>query len=594
MRKSFQLILLILVLLADDNYSFAAHGLSLDGKLKYQEGFDHFDWVSPEAVKGGELIVHATGTFDKLNPFTLKGVAPEWLEYLVFEQLTVSSLDEPIAQYGLVAKDIQVAEDRLSVLFTIDENAKFSDGSQVTAEDVHYTIEMLKSDKVHPFYPYYYADIDEAEIIDKFRVKIIFKQKNRELPLITGQISVMSKKFYEKNGFLKSELVIPVGSGPYMVDSFSQGKYITFRRNPHYWAIRHPARVGMYNFDKITVKYYKDPVVSLEAFKAGEFDLMLVNIAKQWARDMKGEKFENGQIIKKKFLHGNNAGMQGFVMNTRNPLFSDPEVRKAVGMAFDFDWTNKTIFYSQYERSRSYFSNSYLAATGRPTGVELKLLEEHRRSLPQEVFTEPMGEREESIPGQMRQRLREAAAILKERGWQLRDGVLQNREGIEFSFEIVLVNPLFERVMAGYVKNLKRLGITARYRTIDPSLYTERINNFDFDMCVFVFGQSLSPGNEQRNYWQSSSADMIGSRNLAGIKNAVIDNLVEKVIYAENKENLTAACKALDRVLWHGHYVVPNWYLDSHRMAYHNKFEMVDHLPIYYDYRSLVMTWWIK
>ena len=538
--------------------------------------------------------MHATGSFDKLNPFTLKGIAPDGIQSFVFEPLTVSSLDEPIAQYGLVAKDIAVAEDKLSVVFTIDENARFSDGSPVTAEDVRFTIEMLKSDKVHPFYPYYYADIENAEVIDRLRVKLNFKKENRELPLIAGQISVMPKSFYERNGFENSEMIIPVGSGPYVVESFAQGKYITYRRNPHYWAVNHPVSTGMYNFDKITVKYYKDPIVSLEAFKAGEFDLMPVNIAKQWARDMRGEKFDKKEIIKRKFPHGNNAGMQGFVMNTRSPLFNDPEVRKAVGMAFDFEWTNRTIFYGQYERNTSYFANSYLAATGLPEGDELKLLEKHRRSLPEEVFTEPMGEKEEKTHDQIRTRLREAARILKNRGWQLKDGVLQDSEGVKFSFEIILVNPVFERVMAGYVKNLKRLGISARYRTIDPSLYTERINNFDFDMCVFVFGQSLSPGNEQRNFWHSSAADTKGSRNLAGIRDPVVDDLVERVIYAANKEDLTSACKALDRVLWHGYYVVPNWYLNGHRLAYHNKFNMPDKLPIYYDYRSLVMTWWKK
>ena len=587
-----QVLLFLTFLSIGKGIVWAGHGISLDGTLKYSKGFAHFDYVSTEAVKGGELVLHAIGSFDKLNPFTLRGVAPEGLEMLVFEPLTVSSLDEPIAQYGLVAKDIDIADDKLSVVFTIDENARFSDGNPVTAQDVKYTVGLLKSDKVHPFYSYYYEDIGKVEIIDRLRVKLTFKQVNRELSLIAGQIPVMSHQFFEKNMFEGNELIIPVGSGPYMIESFAQGKYITYKKNPHYWATEHPVRAGMYNFDKITFKYYKDPVVALEAFKAGEFDLMLVNIAKQWARDMKGGKFEDGRIIKKKFPHSNNAGMQGFVMNTRNPLFQDAQVRKAVGLAFDFDWTNKTIFYSQYERSTSYYANSYLAATGLPTGAELQLLDKFRKKVPAEVFSEPMGGDKSLPPGQMRERLRRAAQILSNQGWQLKNGVLQNENDELFVFEIILVNPVFERVMAGYVKNLQRLGIKASYRTIDPSLYTERINNFDFDMCVFVFGQSLSPGNEQRNFWHSSSADVVGSRNLAGIKDPVIDSLVEKIIYAESKEDLTVACRALDRVLWHGYYVVPNWYVNSHRIAYHNKFMMPDILPIYYDYRSLIMTWW--
>ncbi|MBT8330529.1 MAG: extracellular solute-binding protein [Desulfofustis sp.] len=569
----------------------AAHGLAIDGNLKYPFGFEQFNYVSDKAEKGGDLTLHAVGSFDKMNPFTLKGSAPEGLQNLVFETLTESSLDEPFAQYGLLAKDIMVAEDGLSVTFVLHEEARFADGSEVTAEDVKFSVNMMKSDLVHPLYPYYYADITDAEIKDKYTVTLNFKQRNRELPLIAGQIPVMSKAFYEQQGFDNRELLPPLGSGPYRVKSFKQGRYITYERNPEYWAREHPVRKHMYNFDTITYKYYKDRSVAVEAFKAGEFDLMLVNVAKQWVRDIAGPKVESGAIIKQKFPHRNNAGMQGFVMNTRRPVFRDKAVRQAIGLAFDFEWTNKTLFYDQYERSDSYFSNSYLAATGLPSDEELELLNPLKDQLPNEVFSAELQSPTTEIPGGLRTNLRQAMKLLQEDGWSMENGVLQ-KEGVRLSFEIILVSSTFERVMAAYTDNLKKIGIEASYRTIDSALYTDKINNFDFDMCVFVFGQSQSPGNEQINFWHSKSANRKGSRNLAGIQDAAVDTLIDKIIYAQDGKSLTTAARALDRVLWYGYYVVPNWYLSGHRLAYHNKFELPSTLPTYYDHFSFLMTWW--
>lgn len=576
------------------DYVRAAHGMAIDGNLKYPADFTRFDYVSAHAVKGGNLTLHAIGSFDKMNPYTLKGAAPEGLEQFVFEPLAESSLDEPFAQYGLLAKDIRVADDGMSVTFVLDENARFSDGSPVTADDVKFSVETLKSDQVHPFYPYYYADIKDAVVLDQLTVRLDFKKKNRELPLIAGQIAIMSKLFYEKHGFENRALIAPVGSGPYKVKSFKQGRSITYERNTDYWAVDHPVRKNRFNFDTVTYKYYKDRTVSLEAFKAGEFDLMLVNIAKQWARDLEGPKVKSGEIVKRKFPHGNNAGMQGFVMNSRRTLFKDPEVRRAIGLAFDFEWTNKALFYDQYKRSHSFFSNSYLAATGLPSAAEQKLLEPLKDSIPPEVFTHELQAPQTNVKGGIRSNLRSAMGILDERGWKLKNGILQNSDGRPFSFEIILVNSSFERVMAAFTANLKKIGILATYRTIDPALYTDRINNFDFDMCVYVYGQSQSPGNEQRNFWQSDAADRKGSRNLAGIKNEAVDQLIERIIYAENREDLTTASKALDRVLWFGYYLVPNWYVSDHRIAYQNRFNMPDILPTYYDYLSFVTTWWSK
>ena len=393
--------------------------------------------------------------------------------------------------------------------------------------------------------------------------------------------------------FVSETMTIPVGSGPYVIASYSQGKSITYIRNPDYWAVNHPARKGMFNFDKIVVKYYKDQTVAVEAFKAGEFDTMQVNIAKQWVRDMSGPKFESGQIVKTLFPHHNNAGLQGFVMNSRRPVFSDRTVRRAIGMAFDFEWVNKSLFFSQYKRSDSFFSNSYLAAAGLPSEQELSLLDQFRTALPEEVFNKPMGEKN-SAQSEIRTQLRAAAQLLKENGWLLQDGVLTNSEGVKLSFEIILANQSFERVMATFTRNLEKIGIAARYRTIDPALYADRINNFDFDMCVYVYGQSLSPGNEQRNFWHSESASQKGSRNLAGVSDKAVDYLVEEIIYAGNQQELTTASRALDRVLWYGYYLVPNWYTDSYRIAYHNRFNIPDHIPTYYNYQQFQMTWWSK
>ncbi|HID69894.1 MAG TPA: ABC transporter substrate-binding protein [Desulfobacterales bacterium] len=577
---------------------WAAHGISIDGKLKYSSDFSRFDYVSDKAKKGGKLLLHDNGSFDKMNPYTLKGTAPLGLEMFVFEQLAVGSLDEPFAEYGLIAKDIELARDKLSITFTIDENARFSDGSKITPEDVAFSLETFKSDKVHPFYPFYYQDIKEAKVLDEHRVQFLFNKANRELHMIASQIPVLSKSFFTKHPFDEkagsNTLIPPVGSGPYIVSAVNQGKSITYTRNPEYWAINHPVRKGMYNFDTIVVNYYKDQIVAVEAFKAGEFDFMLVNIAKQWARDMVGKRFDDGSLIKKRYPHKNNAGMQGFLMNIRRPVFKDLRVRQALGLAFDFQWTNKSLFYNQYTRSNSYFSNSYLAAEGLPTGLELSYLEPFRKTLPPEVFTTPLKAPGTARKGEMRNNLRQAKKLLHEAGWTVKNGILQNSEGEPFKFEILLVSPSFERVMAPYVRNLKKLGMKVDYRTIDPALYTNRVQNFDFDMIVHVYGQSLSPGNEQKNFWHSESADRPGSRNLAGIKDPVIDAMVEKIIYAETQEELTASCKALDRILWYGYYVVPNWYLNVHRLAYHNKFEQPDTLPLYYNHYQLLMTWWTK
>lgn len=575
---------------------WAAHGISLDGQVKYPRGFGHFDYASEKAVKGGTLVLHDIGSFDKLNPFTLKGEAPLGLETLVFEPLAVASLDEPFSQYGLLAADIEVALDQRSVTFTLDPRAAFSTGDPVRAEDVAFTLETLKSDKAHPFMNYYYQDIARAEILAPDRVRLHFAKVNRELHMIAGQMRILSKRFYQEHGFAANsdkDLEPPLASGPYVVTKVDLGKSITYQRNPRYWAVDHPTRRGMYNYEEIVVKYYKDQTVALEAFKAGEFDFISINIAKQWAKDMEGKRFADGTLIKKTFPHANNAGMQGFVMNTRRSLFTDVRVRQALGLALDFEWINASLFHSQYTRSNSFFSNSPLAATGLPQGLELRYLEPYRQDLPGEVFTLPLSPPTTSTQG-IRKNLMRAKTLLAEAGWRIVEGRLVNERGERFAFDILLASPAFERVMAAYVDNLQKLGITAEYRVVDQALYGERLKTFDFDMIVATYGQSQSPGNEQRNFWHSSSADRPGSQNYAGISSPVVDALIDKIIYATSREELIAGCRALDRVLWYGYYLVPNWYLPTHRLGYRDIFLSPDILPLYYDPMQLLLTWWIK
>ncbi len=571
----------------------AAHGVSIDGKLKYPPDFSHFDYVAADAVPGGDLVLHSLGSFDKMNPFTLKGSAPDGLSELVFETLAVASLDEPFAEYGLIAKDIELAADRLSVTYTLHEAARFSDGSPITADDVKFSLDTLKSEDAHPFYASYYHDIARAEILGPHKVRFHFARSNREIHMIASQLPVLSKSFYEKHPFAAPGMTVPIGSGPYVVSDFKQGKSITYKRNPDYWARELPSRRGLFNFDTITVKFYKDQIVAVEAFKAGEFDFMHVNIAKQWARDLEGNRFERGDIVKKLVPHKNNQGMQAFVFNLRRSLFADIRVRRAIGLAFDFERTNTTLFFDQYTRSNSYFSNSELAATGLPQGLELAILEPFRGQVPDAVFTTPLTPVATGSPQALRDNLRQAKALLAEAGWTITNGRLVNAKNEPFTFEILLSSASFERVMADFAKNLQTLGITATYRTIDPALYVRRMQTFDYDMTVEVFSQSQSPGNEQRDLWTSAAADREGSRNTIGIKNPVVDQLVDRIIYAKTQEELTAACKALDRVLWHNYYVVPNWYLATYRLAYWNKFAQPRTLPLYYSPFQLLMTWWL-
>ncbi|MBF0195184.1 MAG: ABC transporter substrate-binding protein [Magnetococcales bacterium] len=574
---------------------WAAHGISLDGELKYAKDFQGFDYTSKNAKPGGTLTLYSLGGFDKMNPFTLKGVAPDHLGTLLFDTLMVQSQDEPFAQYGLIATDISVAKDDMSVTITLAKEAKFSDGSPLSAEDVKFSLEVLKSKKAHPFYAGYFRDISRGEILGSHKIKFYFARKNRELPLIFGDMPVFSKSFFSKHPFDELELTQPLGSGPYTVESVIPGKNIVYKRNPNYWGLKRPVNRGMYNFDRIVVKYFKDPVVALEGFKAGEFDFILENNSKQWARDYHGDKFKQG-IIKKEYLtHKNGAGMQGWIFNLRRDKFKDKRVRQALSLAFDFEWSNKNLFHSQYVRSNSFFSNSEMAATSTPSKEELELLEPFRKQLDPAVFAPVQQPPSTTPPNSIRKNLRKAMKLLKSAGWNVgKDRLLHNNDGQTLKIDMLLASSAFERVVAPYVANLKRLGIEVNYRTVDLALYKRRLDEFDFDIIVHVYGQSQSPGNEQRNMWSSASADKKGSQNYIGIKDPVVDALVDKIIYSKSRKELITACRALDRVLLAGNYLIPNWYLNTHRIAFWNKFNRPEKMPLYYSAHSRLWSWWIK
>ncbi len=562
---------------------------------KYPENYTNFDYVNPEAPKQGKLTMMGLGTFDSLNPYLLKGIAAGGLSLLVFESLLEKSLDEPFSEYGLIADDFFLADDGLSVTFHINPLARFSNGSAITAEDVKYSFDTLMSKEAHPQFRVYYADVKSATVIDQLTIRFDFKNKNRELHLIIGEIPIFSKKWADGMSFDKLSDTIPIASGPYIVGSYDRGKTIEYIKNPEYWAKDLPARKGMYNYQLIKYKYYKDSTIALEAFKAGEFDFFYENHSKRWARSHVGPQYDSGDIKKTELTHSNNAGMQGFAFNTRRDKFKDVRVRRALSLAYDFEWANDKLFYNQYVRADSYFSNSELAARDVPVGKELALLEKFRDQLPAEVFTKQWKPATTVAPSSLRNNLIQARDLLAEAGWTIQDGVLKNAKGDVFELYILLVQNGFDRIIAPYAHNLKKLGIETNYRLVDSSLYKRRLDTFEFDMVVNSFSSSVSPGNELMSMFHSSSADLKGSNNVPGISDPVIDALVENIIQAKDRAEVVTASRALDRVLLYGEYIVPNWYINVHRIAYWNKFGVPKTQPLYYDPITwLLKAWWIK
>jgi len=565
-------------------------GIALHGAPKYAASFTHFDYVNPDAPKGGTLNLSALGTYDTLNPYTLKGVSAAGLE-LTIETLMAGSMDEPFSQYGWIAASVTVAPDKSAVSYQLRPEAKFSDGAPITPEDVIFSFETLR-DKGHPSFSSYYKNVARAEKTGPHEVKFTLRDTTiPELPLIMGQLPIFEKRSWDGKDFAATTLEPVIGSGPYKVSDVQQGRSITFTRNPNWWAKDLPVNKGRYNFDTIHYDYYRDSTVALEAFFAGRYDFRLENVAKNWALSYNTPAVQQGLIQRQVIKNELPSGMQAFVLNIRRPIFQDRRVRQALGYAFDYEWSNKNFAYGSYTRSRSYFDNSELAAKGLPSPDELKLLEPWRGKIPDEVFTQEYNPPVTDGSGDNRDNLRKAADLLREAGWIMKDGKLVNAQGQPFTFEIIESEPMFERWTQPFIRNLERLGITATFRIVDTSQFQNRLNDFDFDMTTSVFGQSLSPGNEQFDYWSSKSADIKGSRNLIGVRDPAVDDILEKLVRANSREELLAACHALDRLLQWQYYVVPQWHIGSYRIAYWDKFGQPAIAPKY----GLDVTdaWWI-
>ena len=595
MRLSFLYILVfVFTVLANEAYANqkeAEHAFAMHGKPKYGENFKHFEYVNPLAPKGGKLINEAMGTFDSFNPFILKGVKAAGLG-LIYDSLMVGSSDEAFTNYGLIAESIIVPEDRSWVSFNLNPDAKWHDGRPISVDDVIWTFNTLISEG-HPSFKIYYRDVELVEQTGKRQVTFRFpKSTNRELPLILGQMTILPKHYWEGQNFKKTTLKPPLGSGAYRIKNFEAGRSISYERVKHYWATDLPVNKGQSNFDEISYEYYRDRDVATEAFKSGAFDLRAENQSKRWATAYDFPALKEGKVKKILIPHERPTGMQGFVFNIRKDFFSDPKVRLAINYAWDFEWTNKTLMYNAYKRTNSYFSNSELSSSGTlPEGEELKILQKFKRQVPKQVFDEVYKAPQTDGSGNNRKNLRLALKLLREAGWAVKDGKLVNRNGIPLKFELLIAYPSIERLALPLKQSLKRLGIEMSIRTVDVAQYQQRVDTFDFDMIVSSFGQSLSPGNEQRDFWHSTNANRPGSRNLIGIKEPAIDELVELVIESPDRESLIFRTRALDRVLLWNHYVIPHFHLQASRLVFWNIFGRPKNVAKYSS--GFPNTWWL-
>ena len=566
------------------------HAIAMHGEVKYPAGFKHFDYANPDALKGGSMHMHSIGTFDSFNGFIVKG-NPANDVGLIYNSLAASSADEALSQYGELAEEIYMPEDRSWVAFKLRNDARWHDGRKLSVDDVIWTFNTLLKDGL-PFYRFYYGNVQEVIKVDDDIVRFNFKPgENHELPLIIGQLVVLPQHYWADRDFTKTTLEPPLGSGPYRVATFEPGRSLTLERVEDYWGEDLAVHKGQFNFGEIRIDYYRDSDIALEAFKSGEYDYRREQSAKNWATGYDVPAVKNGLIVQRKFDHNRTAGMQGFVYNSRRKIFSDIRVRQALTYAFDFEWSNQNLFYNQYARSRSYFDNSELSATGLPGNDELKFLEPLKDLLPAEVFTKVYEPPKGGGPRPMRGNLRTASKLLSEAGWIIRDGKRVNKETDKpLTFEVMLASPSWERTVLPYGRNLEKLGVELTVRTVDTSQYRQRLDTYDFDMIVHVFGQSLSPGNEQRSFWGSESADLEGGRNYIGINDPAIDALIEHVIEAQDRSELVAATRALDRSLQWGHWVIPHWHATYDRVVYWNKFSQPAITP---SSGFQLLYWWV-
>ena len=569
------------------------HGLSVFGELKYPADFKHFDYVNPDAPKGGRLVTMGTSgasTFDSFNDYILKGDAAHGLEYL-FDSLMVRAQDEPDAVYGLIAETAEVAGDHLSATFKLRPEAKFADGTPVTADDVVFSFTTLK-EKGRPEYKLTLRDVVKAEAIDPATVRYTFQgELIRDLPLVVATLPVLSKAYYAKENFEETTLKPPLGSGPYAIKDFRPGTYVAYKRREDYWAKDLPVNRGRFNFDELRYDYYRDRNVELEAIKSGQLDLREEFTSVNWATGYDIPAVRAGRLIKDTLPDARPSGAQDYFLNTRRDKFKDVRVREALDLAFDFEWSNKKLFYGLYKRTASFFENSDMMATGKPSAEELALLESFKDKLPPAVFDEPYVPPVSDASGNNRDNLKKARELLIAAGWTPgNDRFLRNAKGETLDIEFLMFEPMFERITGPYSENLKRIGINATLRMVDPAQYERRMKSFDFDSSVQRYALRLTPGIELRSFWGSEAAKIDGSFNLAGIADPVVDALADKVMAAKSRTELVTATRAIDRVLRAGHYWVPHWYKASHTIAFWNKFSRPAKKPPYDP--GIIDTWW--
>ncbi|AIR90390.1 extracellular solute-binding protein [Pseudomonas cremoricolorata] len=582
---------LLLACLALPAAAAPQHALTLyDEPPKYPADFKHLDYVNPKAPKGGTFRQSSFGSFDSLNPYITKGVPADGIE-LIYDTLMTQSRDEPFTEYGLVAGKIEKAPDNTWVRFYLRPEARFHDGQPMRAEDVVFSFNALTKQGA-PLYRQYYGDVTQVVAETPLQVRFDFKHGgNRELPMILGQLPVLPKHWYAERDFTHASLELPLGSGPYRVAQVKPGRSIRYERVKDYWAKDLPINVGQYNFDAMTFDVYRDNVVALEGLKAGQFDFREERTAKSWATAYNTPAVRDGRLIREELPNGNPSGMQGFVFNLRRPIFQDIRVREALSQLFDFEWTNRQLFNGAYRRTNSYFENSDMAARGAPSDAERAILEPLRGKIPERALSTAFSTPVTDASGMIREQQRTAYRLLQEAGWKIVDDKMVDAQGKPVSIEFLLAQPDFERVLLPFKRNLAELGIDLVIRRVDVSQFVTRIRLRDFDMMVGSFPQTSSPGNEQREYWSSVSADNPGSRNYIGLRDPAIDQLVESLIGADSRQSLIEHAHALDRVLLWGFYVIPNWYISTYRVAYWNH---IGHPEVSPTFDLGINTWWIK
>ena len=576
--------------------SAGAKHLALYGKAKYADNFQHFEYVNPVAPQGGRIVMPEYGGFDNFNPFIFKGAASGTVADLIWDSLGYTPVDDIATAYPLLAKEFELPEDNSYIGFILNEKARFADGSPVTADDVIFSFKAL-TEQGAPIYKVYYGDVEKVEKVSNLHVRFWFKpdSQNRELPLILTQLKIFSAKDWVNRDFSKPSLQIPLGNGPYKIKAFEVGKYIVLERNRDYWGNNLPVRRGFYNFDEIRIDYYQDTTVTLQALFAGNIDVREEYIAKIWATGYNNEQVKNGAVIKKSFEHNNPAILQHFAFNLRRPQFKDKRVREAIDLAFNFEWANEKLFYNQYQRLYSYFTNTGLEATGLPTGKEKAILEKYRGRIDDKVFTAPFTLPDNSTPQKLRENLRKAVELLRAAGYDFKDGKMTNLatgEPLQFT---VLSNAAngssFTRVMLPFLANLRKIGIDAKFRTLEVNVFKNRMDNFDYDMAIMSYRMGAMPGTELREMFGSKAAENKGSYNIIGIQNQVVDELIDKLVKTHNKDDYESYVRALDRVLLSEHYLSFQWYSAYNRVGYRNKFGIPD-TKIKTGY--LPFTWWIK